>query len=148
MKHPQDSVHEHSLQDPESFWSCHAQSLHWHQKPSKALERSSKHITLRGNQGAATHDHWNWFPDGMISTAYNCVDRHVENGNGDNVAIVWESAATGESSKLTYRQLKDEVEILAGVLREEGVRKGDVVIIYSMSFWIFLFFFLLGTRLR
>lgn len=68
----------------------------------------------------------------MISTTYNCVDRHVENGNGDNVAIVWESAVTGESAKYTYRQLQDEVEILAGVLREEGVRKGDVVIIYSM----------------
>lgn len=68
----------------------------------------------------------------MISTTYNCVDRHVENGNGDNLAIVWESAVTGESAKYTYRQLQDEVEILAGVLREEGVQKGDVVIMYSL----------------
>ncbi|KAF3395349.1 Uncharacterized protein DPV78_008790 [Talaromyces pinophilus] len=130
MKHPQDSVQEHSLQDPESFWSHHAESLHWHKQPSSSLKHTTKHITLRGNKGTASHDHWSWFPDGMISTTYNCVDRHVENGNGENVAIVWESAVTGESAKYTYRQLQDEVEILAGVLREEGVRKGDVVIIY------------------
>ncbi|EED21808.1 acyl-CoA synthetase, putative [Talaromyces stipitatus ATCC 10500] len=130
MKHPQDAVQEQSLQDPESFWSHHAQSIHWHKRPSSALGHTTKQITLRGGKGTAIHDHWSWFPDGMISTTYNCVDRHVENGNGDNVAIVWESAVTGESAKYTYRQLQDEVEVLAGVLREEGVRKGDVVIIY------------------
>jgi Acyl-coenzyme A synthetases/AMP-(fatty) acid ligases len=52
-------------------------------------------------------------------------------GHGDNVAIVWESPVTGVTEKYTYSRLLDEVEVLAGVLREEGVQKGDVVIIYS-----------------
>jgi acyl-coenzyme A synthetase/AMP-(fatty) acid ligase len=54
-------------------------------------------------------------------------------GHGDNVAIVWESPVTGVTEKYTYARLLDEVEVLAGVLREEGVQKGDVVIIYSMQ---------------
>lgn len=56
----------------------------------------------------------------------------MHNGNGDNVAIIWDSPVTGKKEKYTYRQLLDEVEVLAGVLQEEGVRRGDVVIIYSM----------------
>ena len=56
----------------------------------------------------------------------------MHNGNGDSVAIIWESPVTGSKEKITYRRLLDEVEVLAGVLREEGVRKGDVVVIYSM----------------
>ncbi|KKK14977.1 hypothetical protein P175DRAFT_0442906 [Aspergillus ochraceoroseus IBT 24754] len=123
--HPQQQVHAASLQDPESFWSRHAEELHWHRKPSRALHRSTKALP-----SGAVHDHWAWFPDGEISTTYNCVDRHVQNGNGDNVAIIWDSPVTNTREKYTYRQLQDEVEVLAGVLREEGVRKGDVVIIY------------------
>ncbi|KAH8695944.1 putative acyl-CoA synthetase [Talaromyces proteolyticus] len=126
MSHPQDSVHEHSIRDPESFWGHHAQSLHWHKQPSRVLDLSTKTLSASG----ITHDHWRWFPDGELSTTYNCVDRHVENGNGDNVAIVWESSVTGVRESYTYRQVQDEIEVLAGVLREEGVRKGDVVIIY------------------
>ncbi|GAB1209602.1 hypothetical protein APSETT445_008383 [Aspergillus pseudonomiae] len=114
-----------SLRDPESFWSRHAEQLSWHRKPSHVISRHSKVLP-----SGASHDHWSWFPDGEISTTYNCVDRHVENGNGDNVAIIWDSPVTGTKEKYTYRQLLEEVEVLAGVLREEGVRKGDVVIIY------------------
>jgi propionyl-CoA synthetase len=58
----------------------------------------------------------------------------VAAGRGENVAIIWDSPVTGIKEKYTYNQLLDEVEVLAGVLREEGVRKGDVVIIYSMYF--------------
>lgn len=125
--HPQHEAHRSSLDNPEAFWSHHARHLDWHRKPSRALTR-----TVKSLPGGASHDHWAWFPDGEISTAYNCVDRHVQNGNGDNVAIVWDSPVTGTKEKYTYRQLLDEVEVLAGVLREEGVQRGDVVIIYSM----------------
>lgn len=125
--HPQDAVHELSLRDPEAFWGHHAKQLHWHKQPSRTLVRTTKTLP-----SGVSHEHWSWFPDGEISTTYNCVDRHVENGNGDNIAIVWESPVTGQRETYTYRQLQDEVEVLAGVLREEGVRKGDVVIIYSM----------------
>lgn len=125
--HPQEAALEHSLRDPESFWSAHAARLHWHRPPSRALSRQTKSLP-----SGVQHEHWSWFPDGEISTTYNCVDRHVHNGHGDQVAIIWESPVTRTTQKFTYTQLLEEVEVLAGVLREEGVRKGDVVIIYSM----------------
>ncbi|KAL3263869.1 hypothetical protein ABHI18_001336 [Aspergillus niger] len=123
--HPQQLVHNTSLRDPEGFWSRQAEQLHWHKKPSRAIDQQ-----LKTTPSGSSYTHWSWFPDGEISTTYNCVDRHVHSGKGDNVAIIWESPVTGTKEKYTYKQLLDEVEVLAGVLREEGVRKGDVVIIY------------------
>lgn len=132
--HPQDETLALSLRDPETFWSHHASHLHWHKQPSQALSRSTKTLA-----DGTSHEHWAWFPDGEISTTYNCVDRHVAAGGGDNVAIVWESPVSGEKERITYAQLLDEVEVLAGVLREEGVKKGDVVIIYSTACFCLLF---------
>lgn len=123
--HPQDQVQDHSLTDPESFWKHQAEHLHWHKQPSKTLARTTKKLP-----GGVTHDHWEWFPDGQISTCYNCVDRHVIAGNGDHTAIIWDSPVTGTKQRFTYKQVLSEVEILAGVLLEEGVRKGDVVLVY------------------
>jgi propionyl-CoA synthetase len=124
--HIQDQVYAASLSDPERFWSAQADHLEWHTSPSRAIARTTK--TLKSG---ITHDHWSWFPGGKISTTYNCVDRHVLAGNGDKVAICWDSPVTGLKEQYTYKQLLVEVEVLAGVLREEGVRRGDVVLIYS-----------------
>lgn len=126
--HPQDEVQHHSLTDPESFWSEQASHLDWHKKPTQALAKTTKVL-----RNGISHDHWEWFPDGEISTCYNCVDRHVVAGNGDNVAVIWDSPVTGSKEKYTYRQLQEEVEVFAGVLREEGVKRGDVVLVYSTS---------------
>lgn len=124
--HVQDDVLRRSLSDPESFWAHQAEHLHWHKKPSRAL--TTKQRTIAGGQ---SHTSWEWFSDGHISTCYNCVDRHVHAGRGDNVAIVFDSPVTGVKEKYTYKQLLQEVEVLAGALQEEGVRQGDVVMIYS-----------------
>ncbi|KAE8145147.1 hypothetical protein BDV25DRAFT_134036 [Aspergillus avenaceus] len=140
--HAQQLVHSSSLQNPESFWSHHADQLHWHKKPSRVITQHPKVLS-----GGNSYDHWSWFPDGEISTTYNCVDRHVMSGHGDNVAIIWDSPVTGTVEKFTYRQLLDEVEVLAGVLREEGVRKGDVVIIYMPMIPAALFAALAVARL-
>lgn len=99
------------------------------------LARHSKTLA-----SGVTHEHWSWFPDGEISTSYNCVDRHVLAGRGEDVAIIWESPVTGCVERWSYSRLLDEVEVLAGVLREEGVRRGDVVVIYSMCDTFFFFF--------
>lgn len=126
--HIQDEVHAASLQDTEAFWGHHAEQIYWHKKPSRALT-----VTTKSLKDGTTHPHWTWFPEGEISTSYNCIDRHIHAGNGDQVAIVWDSPVSGNKQKFTYRQLLEEVETLAGVLREEGVRKGDVVLIYSKA---------------
>jgi propionyl-CoA synthetase len=124
--HPQDEVLYHSLNDPESFWAHQAEHLYWHKQPSATLQ-----ITAKTLKNGITHDSWVWFPDGEISTCYNCVDRHVLDGHGDFPAIFYDSPVTKTKQTYTYKQLLDEVEVFAGALREEGVKKGDVVLVYS-----------------
>ena len=124
--HIQDQVYTASIDDPEKFWMRQGQNLHWHKQPTQALQKTTR-VLKKSN---VEHVTWNWFKGGELSTTYNCVDRHVANGNGDKVAIYWDSPVTETKEKYTYNQLLDEVQTLAGVLREEGVKKGDVVLIY------------------
>ena len=125
MPHTQDEVQSDSLNSPESFWLAQAEHLHWHKPPTRALQTSTRKLP-----SGISHSTWTWFPGGEISTSYNCVDRWVEAGRGDQTAIVWDSPVTGKKEKWSYKQLLVEVEILAGVLREEGVKKGDAVLVY------------------
>ncbi|KAI9725405.1 MAG: hypothetical protein M1828_003255 [Chrysothrix sp. TS-e1954] len=126
MPHLQDDVHARSLSSPEPFWSHQASQLTWATPPTSALTKRTKRLP-----NGVSHPHWTWFPGGRISTAYNCVDRHVAAGNGHVSAIIWDSPVDGgKKETITYAQLQEEVAVLAGVLREEGVKKGDVVIVY------------------
>ncbi|ORY57291.1 AMP-binding enzyme [Pseudomassariella vexata] len=125
MSHPQDEVHRHSLSDPSSFWAHQAEHLYWHKKPNSILTQTTKSL-----KSETEHPHWEWFAGGEISTCYNCVDRHVLAGHGHQPAVYYDSPVTGTKRTITYAQLLDEVEVLAGVLREEGVGKGDVVLVY------------------
>ncbi|RWA05771.1 hypothetical protein EKO27_g9331 [Xylaria grammica] len=121
----QDEVQSHSLENPEAFWSAQASLLHWHKPPTSTLTKTTKKL-----RNGVEHPHWRWFDGGEISTCFNCVDRHVLAGNGDKPAIYWDSPVTGAKQTLTYAQLLDEVETTAGALREEGVQKGDIVLVY------------------
>lgn len=121
----QDLVQQKSLTERDKFWDHHAKQLVWSKPYSRILSEQTKRL-----EDGTKHPHWSWFLDGEISTSYNCLQRHVEEGRGDNVAMIWDSPVSNSKEKYTYTQMKDEVEILAGVLREEGVRKGDVVLIY------------------
>ncbi|KAF4985250.1 hypothetical protein FDECE_16702 [Fusarium decemcellulare] len=123
--HVQDEVLQQSLANRDDFWRHQAEHLHWHKPFSSTIQLTQK--TLKNG---ITHDSWEWFPDGEISTCYNCVDRHVLDGHGDSIAIYFDSPVTNTKEKYTYRQLLHEVETLAGVLREQGVKKGDVVMLY------------------
>jgi propionyl-CoA synthetase len=141
-KNHQDIVHAHSLNDPEAFWMQHARELYWHKEPDQALELGTKTL-----QDGTSHRTWTWFPGGEISTCYNCVDRHVDAGHGEATAIIWESPVTGKRESYSYADLLDEVQALAGVLRENGVRKGDVVLIYMPMIPAALFAMLAINRL-
>ncbi|TGJ79654.1 hypothetical protein E0Z10_g9112 [Xylaria hypoxylon] len=121
----QDEVQSHSLKDPEAFWSAQASLLHWHKPPTSTLTKTTKKL-----ENGIEHPHWRWFDGGEISTCFNCVDRHVLAGNGDKPAVYWDSPVTGAKQTLTYAQLLDEVETTAGALREEGVQRGDTVLVY------------------
>jgi propionyl-CoA synthetase len=118
-------VHAASLKDPSQFWAHQAQQLTWKSTPTSAFRKATKKL-----KDGSSHESWTWFPEGEISTSYNCIDRHVEAGNGDTTAIIWDSPVSGNKQKISYAELQQEVATLAGVLREEGVKKGDVVLIY------------------
>ncbi|PSK46240.1 Acetyl-coenzyme A synthetase [Elsinoe australis] len=126
-QHPQDITYEASISSPSTFWAGPASQLTWTTKPSTILKQTTKTLP-----SGASHPHWQWFPDGSLSTTYNCIDRHVHAGHGSRPAIIWDSPVSSPPQKtvLTYSQLQEEVAILAGVLREEDVKKGDVVLVY------------------
>lgn len=124
--HRQEEANKRSLQDPRSnYWDQHANQITWYKKPKTTLKTWTKTLPS-GN----SHLTWQWYPDGEMNTCYNCVDRHVERGNGNQPAIFWHSEVAQTKQVLTYSQLKTEVEALAGVLRDLGVGKGDSVVIY------------------
>jgi propionyl-CoA synthetase len=123
--HPQDSAYAASISDPSKFWSHQAQQIAWHKSPKTTLSKSTHKLP-----SGTSHETWSWFPDGELSTSYNCTTRHVEAGHGDNIAIIYDSPVTGTKEKITYAQLDEEVAVLAGALRAEGVKKGDVVLVY------------------
>ncbi len=110
-------IYQRSIQNAESFWSEVANDIFWYKKPSKILNSDNPPF-------------YKWFQDGITNTCYNAVDLHVKNGNGAKVAIIYDSPITNSQKKITYAQLKDQVSIFAGALVNQGIKKGDRVIIY------------------
>jgi acetyl-CoA synthetase len=102
--------------DPEAFWAEQAERITWAGEPTQTLDWSNPPFAK-------------WYADGKLNAAYNCVDRHVEAGNGDRVAYYFEGEP-GDSREITYAQLKDEVSKAANALTELGVKSGDRVAIY------------------
>jgi len=103
--------------DPEGFWAKAATAIDW-VSPPKAIFDASAGVYGR------------WFPDATCNTCHNAVDRHVEGGRADQPALIHDSPITGTKRTYTYAQLKAEVEALAAVLVDQGVGKGDRVILY------------------
>ena len=102
--------------DPDAFWAQQADRLSWSTPYSTVLDWSNA-------------PHAKWFADGKLNVAYNCVDRHVEAGNGETVAIHWEGEP-GDTRTITYAELQQEVSRTANALASLGLRAGDRVAIY------------------
>ena len=103
--------------DPEAFWMQAAAGIDWFRPPSKALFDDKAPF-------------YEWFSDGLVNACWNAVDRHVEAGRGEQLAIIHDSPITHSYRGITYRELQARVASLAGALRAKGVGKGDRVIIY------------------
>lgn len=103
--------------DPEAYWLEQAKAIDWEAAPTQALFD-------RGD------DLYEWYADARVNGCYNAIDRHVENGRADQVAIIHDSPVTGTKTKITYAELQTRVASLAGALVAQGVTKGDRVIIY------------------
>ena len=103
--------------NPEAFWMDQANAIDWVKPPSRALNDDNAPL-------------YEWYSDAQVNTCYNAVDRHVENGRGDQTAIIYDSAITGTKGKTSYAELQTQTATLAGALRDKGITKGDRVIIY------------------
>ncbi len=103
--------------DPEGFWAEAAKAIDWIKPAHKVFDADA------GVYGR-------WYAGATANTCFNCVDRHVEGGRADQLAIIHDSPITGTKRSLTYGELLTEVQALAQVLRDKGVNKGDRVIIY------------------
>ncbi|SOC37265.1 propionyl-CoA synthetase [Rhizobium subbaraonis] len=103
--------------DPEGFWSDAAGAIDWFKTPTR---------TFDGEDGV----YGRWFPDGETNTCFNCIDRHVAAGRGEQAALIYDSPVTGQKRSYTYREVLTQVEAVAAVLLGLGVDRGDRVIIY------------------
>jgi acetyl-CoA synthetase len=110
------AVYEAAMRDPEGYWADQARQLHWDKPFSTVLDDSNPPF-------------FKWFTDGELNVSYNCVDRHVEAGNGDRVAYHWRGEE-GEERVITYADLHRDVQRLANGLKDLGVQRGDVVGIF------------------
>ena len=111
------AVYQSALEDPETFWAQAAEDVHWYRRWDQVLDDS-------------TPPFYRWFPGAQINTCFNALDLHVEQGRGEQAALIYDSPVTQTQRTFTYAQLCDETARFAGVLAELGVTKGDRVIVY------------------
>ena len=111
-------LYDRSIQDPEGFWGEIAERITWTKKWDTVRNFNFVKADIK------------WFEGGKLNVAYNCLDRHVEAGHGDQTALIWEGNNPEEDKKFTYSELKDEVSKFANVLKANGVVKGDRVCLY------------------
>jgi propionyl-CoA synthetase len=112
-----DEAFRRSVTDPDGFWGEAAKAIDWYRPASVVLDRSGSPF-------------YRWFPDGVLNTCFNALDRHVASGRADQPALIYDSPVTGTQRAYTYRELLDEVARFAGVLRGLGVGTGDRVVVY------------------
>ena len=118
MTNRYEEAHSRSLKDPAGFWGEAAEDLVWAKRWDKVLDDSNKPF-------------YRWFAGAECNTCYNALDRHVDEGNGDRIAVIYDSPVTGNTiKKYSYREMRDTVATFAGVLKGLGVEKGDRVIVY------------------
>ncbi|XP_047310361.1 acetyl-coenzyme A synthetase, chloroplastic/glyoxysomal [Impatiens glandulifera] len=116
-------MYRRSIEDPAGFWSDIASEFVWREKWGKDVY--SENLDVRNGDIKIE-----WFKGGVTNICFNCLDRHIESGNGDKIALYWEGNELGQDSSLTYKQLLEKVCQLANYLKDVGVKKGDAVVIY------------------
>jgi propionyl-CoA synthetase len=111
-----DKIYAESIKNPEKFWAEAATKVHWYHKWDKVLD--------------VVNGHYRWFVGGCMNTCYNALDLHIDNGRGDQAALIYDSPVTDTKKIYTYKELRDKVAKTAGMLVNKGVVKGDRVVIY------------------
>ncbi|MCU7967668.1 MAG: AMP-binding protein, partial [gamma proteobacterium symbiont of Bathyaustriella thionipta] len=110
-------AYDHSMSNPQDFWAKAAADIDWQRPWDKVLD----------DTGAPFY---RWFSGGELNTCFNALDRHINNGRADQTALIYDSPVTASKQSFSFRELRDQVAVLAGALSNIGVVKGDRVVIY------------------
>ena len=110
-------IYQESINNPEKFWNDASEDIFWFKRPTKILNKSNPPF-------------YKWYEDGKTNTCYNALDLHIDQGKGAKTALIYDSPITENKSKFTYEELRSKVSKFAGALKNQGVDKGDRVIIY------------------
>jgi len=110
-------LYQKSLKEPERFWKEQAAKISWKRFPKNILRHDGQ-------------SHTSWFSDGILNMSYLCIDKHIEDGFGDETALIYDSPVTNRKRIISFNELFSEVSRLAGGLQKLGARKGDTVLIY------------------
>ena len=106
-----------SVENKEKFWSEQAENIEWFKKPTQIITDDGQNYPT-------------WFSDGELNTCYLALDKHINDGFGNQVAIIYDSPVTSRIIKYTYSEVREQVSKLAGGLQNLGLQKGDTAIIY------------------
>ena len=112
-----DEIYQSSIKNPERFWQEISENIFWFKKPTKILNKFNPPF-------------YKWFEDGVTNTCYNALDHNIEQGRGEKTALIYDSPITDSKAKFTYKELGHKVSRFAGALDNQGIKKGDRVIIY------------------
>ena len=110
-------VYAQSLTHPQNFWAEQAAQIPWITPPKTILDQDENGV-------------WRWFSDGVLNSCFVALDQHVNDGRGDQTALIYDSPVTDTVEKLSYSELLAKTAVIAGGLSNLGVGKGDVVVIY------------------
>ncbi len=111
-------IYDRSIQDPEAFWSEIAERITWFKKWDQICEYDFVNASVK------------WFEGATLNACYNCLDRHIEDGHGDDTALIWEGNNPNDDKTYTFNQLLTEVKKFSNVLKAQGIKKGDRVCLY------------------
>ncbi|MAZ61535.1 MAG: acetate--CoA ligase [Candidatus Marinimicrobia bacterium] len=111
-------LYNESINNNENFWSKVSKRIHWFKNWDKVSDVDYSKAKIK------------WFENGKLNVSYNCIDRHIENGHGDDIALIWEGNDILEDKQFTYKELLDEVSKFSNVLKSNNIVKGDRVCIY------------------
>lgn len=112
------SLYDQSIKDPDTFWAKQAERIFWYKKWDQVSNVDFHSASIK------------WFEGGKLNVSYNCLDRHIEQGRGNDTALIWEGNEPSEDKIFSYKHLLEEVSKFANVLKSKGVKKGDRVCIY------------------
>ena len=111
-------IYDRSIQDPEAFWSEIAERITWFKKWDQVCEYDFVNANVK------------WFEGATLNACYNCLDRHIEDGHGDDTALIWEGNNPNDDKTYTFNQLLAEVKKFSNVLKAQDIKKGDRVCLY------------------